>query len=215
MGLFSGISKMLFGDPGKAIGQAKDEALGFQRQGLDYLKEIDQLPLEIRNQVLPMLSGYFMGDPSTRQEFVNRAKSDPFYAEMIQAGQEGVLAEAGPMGLTRSGNVAEDLSQSNQAVLQNLVNQRLQGLTGLATPQLNTAQVAQIYGNMGETAAGAGVAQANVEQQQIGQLLGLGTSLYGASSGSSPGGTPVNAISAPDFVNTNLGNIDPFAYGGG
>lgn len=215
MGLFSGISSALFGDPGKDIGRARDESLGFQREGLDYLKEIDALPLELRNQVLPMLSGYFMGDPATRQEFVNRAKSDPFYNEMIKAGQEGVLSQAGAMGLTRSGNVAEDLSQSNQNVLQGLVQQQLQGMQGFANPNLNSPQIASIYGGMGDTAAQAGIAQANANQGIMGQLFSgisgglsaaanLGWNPFGATSGNTlpgPAGANVGDYTGTDYQN--------------
>ena len=173
MGLFSGISKALFGDGGAGdIRKASDEQLALQQQGLDYMIDTQALPLEMRNQFLPMLADFYSGGEGQNQ-LISDVQSSPFYGSMVQAGQEGVLSNAGAMGLSRSGNTAQDLSQSNQGVLQNLVNQRLQGMQGMAGQNINTAGIANQYNQMGQNvgSAGMGIAQAN--QSGMGNLLGL------------------------------------------
>lgn len=171
MGLFSGISKALFGDPGKDIQRASDAQLGFQQEGLDYMREIQALPLELRDQALQQLQGFYAGGEGQNQ-FIEDTKASPFYNQMIQSGQEGVLDLAGATGLSRSGNTAQDLSRSNQGVLQKLVNQRLGGIQGFAGMPINTQGIANQYNQMGQNVGQAGIAQANAEQAGIGNVLG-------------------------------------------
>jgi len=172
MGLFSGISKALFGDPGKDIRRSADQQLAFQREALDYAKDLDRPLIEARGQALPLLSGFYTGDEAAQQEIVDRAMASPFYSQLIETGQEGVLGRAGQMGLTRSGNVAADLSRVNQNVLQGLVGQQLSGLQALSSPQLSTSGITGILQNMGQTAGQSGIAQARANQSGIGNLLG-------------------------------------------
>jgi hypothetical protein len=180
MGLFSGISNALFGDPGKGIQAASDAQMGFQQQGLDYMQGVNELPLEIRNQFLPMLQDYYGGGEGQNQ-FIEDTKSNPLYNQMIQAGQEGVLANSGAKGLSRSGNTAQDLSLSNQGVLRNLLNQRIQGMSSMANMPINTSGIANQYNSMGQNVANAGMATVNADQAQMGQLIKLGSSAFAAS----------------------------------
>jgi len=179
MGLFSGIGKMLFGDPGKDIRRSSAAQLAFQREAFDYMKEIDKLPLQARNQALQALQGFYSGDPGAQQELISQVQESPFYQQMIQTGQEGVLDRAGAMGLTRSGNVAQDLSRSNQAVLQGLVGQRIGGLQGLAGLPLNTGNIANQLNMMGQNVGQAGIASAQAGQNLGGQVLSAGLGLAG------------------------------------
>lgn len=179
MGLFSGISKVLFGDTSRQIGQAGQQSLGFQRQGLDYLKGIDEPALAARGAALPLLQGFYTGDPGASQEILDRIQANPFYAESLRAGEESALSRAGPMGLTRSGNVAEDLFQSKQNVMQGFLQQQLGGLQGLANLPTQGANIASIYQGMGQTAGDVGTAQTQAEQSGIGQLLQTGLGIAG------------------------------------
>jgi len=172
MGLFSGISKVLFGDPTKGIKRASADQLAFQQQGLDYLRDTNRRPLEIRDQGLGMLESFYGGGEGQNQ-IIEDVKSSPFYSQMIDTGQEGVLAGAGGRGMTRSGNVASDLNISNQNVLQNLVAQWLSGASRMAGVDGNTSSVANQFNQMGENVGGAGVAAANANQSSIGNMLGL------------------------------------------
>lgn len=172
MGLLSGLGSALFGDASGDIGRAGQEALGYQQQGVDYLRGLDKPLIDYRDQANQQLFNYFSGGPESQQQFVDTARSSPFYNAMIQQGQEGVLGNAGRMGLSRSGNTAQDLNQSNQNVLQNLVNQNLMGLRGFTNPNLSSGNIAQIYSNMGQTAGDVGTAQAQANQSGAGNVLG-------------------------------------------
>jgi len=154
-----------------AEGAARTEADAMNR-ALDYQQEVEALPLEIRNQFLPMLADYYGGGEGQNQ-FIEDTKASPLYSQMIQAGQEGVLANAGARGLTRSGNTTTDLSLSNQGVLQNLLNQRLSGVSSLAQQPLNTNAIAQSMGNVGNILGQGQVASGQARQQGYGDILGL------------------------------------------
>jgi len=179
MGFLSSVGESLFGDPGKDIRRSSDAQLAFQREGLDYMKEVDKLPLQYRDQAMQQLMGFYSGDPGAQQGFIDQATQSPFYDQMIAQGQEGVLSQAGARGLTRSGNTTQDLNLSNQNVLQNLVNQNLRGLGGFASPSLSSGGIANQYNQMGQNvgSAGMGIAQAN--QNAAGQSLGLLGGLFG------------------------------------
>lgn len=172
MGLFSGIGKALFGDPTKGIASARDQTLGYQQKGTDYATAFNQPMLDARNQALPMLSNFYGGGEG-QQSFVDDTMASPFYNQMIQTGQEGVLANAGDMGLTRSGNTAQDLAQSNQGVLQNLTNQRLGGLTNMANMNIDPSLVTNQYNQMGGTVGNAQTAMNQAQQSQMGDVMGL------------------------------------------
>jgi len=182
MGLFSGISNALFGDPSKGIQAASDQQLGFQQQGLDYMKKIQALPLEMRDQALRQLQGFYGGGEG-QQQFIQDTMASPFYDQMIKSGQEGVLDQAGAMGLSRSGNTAQDLSRSNQGVLQNLVNQRVSGMQGFAGMPMNTQGITNQYNQMGQNVGSAGMGIANANQAGMGQLFGAAIGGLGAAGG--------------------------------
>jgi len=171
MGLLSGIGKVLFGDPTKDIRRGRDEEMRFRQQGLDYLKEFNQPLLQARNQALPLLQGFYTGDQVAQQQMIDSVQASPFYQQMLQTGQEGVLDRAGAMGLTRSGNTAQDLSRSNQAVLQGLLGQRLSGLQGLANLPVSASGVTNQLNSMGQTMSQARIAQAQAEQDLAGQIF--------------------------------------------
>lgn len=118
-----------------------------------------------------MLQGFYTGDPEAQQQLISGVQESPFYQQMIEAGQEGVLDRAGAMGLTRSGNAAQDLARSNQAVLQGMVNQRLGGLTGLAGMPINAGAVANQLNMMGQNVGQAGIASAQAGQSLGGNVL--------------------------------------------
>ncbi len=159
-------------------GDAADTEAQAQMQALEYQQEVEQLPLEIRNQFLPMLADYYGGGEG-QQAFIDETKASPFYDQMIRTGQEGVLASAGQRGLTRSGNTASDLNQSNQMVLQNLVNQRLSGVSSLAQTPLNTNAIAGGMAGIGATQAAGQVATGQAKQDMYGNIIDLAQTAYG------------------------------------
>ena len=180
MGLFDFVGDLFGGrDSSGAIQTGGQQQLDFMQQGLDYLQGIDAPAVAARGEALPLLSGFYTGDPQAQQDIVSRAQASPFYDEMVRSGQQGVLRNAGAMGLTRSGNTAQDLSQSNQAVLQQLVNQQLAGLGGLANLPTQGANIAQLFSGMGEVAGGTTRAAEQDRQSATGTGLGAITGLIG------------------------------------
>lgn len=172
MGLFSGISKALFGDPAKKIAGAEKINQEFLQKGQDFQRQSDAPLLAARNQGIEGLQGFFGGGQG-QQQFIDDTRASPFFDQLIKSGQEGVLDNAQSMGLSRSGNTASDLNRSNQSVLQNLVNQRLSGFDRLSQFRPNTEAITGLFGQMGGNALDSRISQANLEQQQIGQLLNL------------------------------------------
>lgn len=165
----AGVSYLGSRRAGKDAERASRTEADAQNRALDYQMEVEELPLEIRNQFLPIMSGFYSGGEGQNQ-FIEDTKSSPFYNQMIQSGQEGVLANAGARGLTRSGNTAQDLALSNQNVLNSLVNQRLAGVSRLAQQPLNTNAIAGSMGGIGRTLGQGQVAAANARQQGYGGI---------------------------------------------
>lgn len=142
-----------------------------QREQLEYLKEVNALPTELRNQALTQLGGLSgMGDANTQQEILDRAKSSPFYEEMVKAGEGSVMRTASMTGGFRSGGMQSDLYDANRRALQTAYGSEIANLQGLAGLPTGQGQIAQTMGNIGATqAAGiSGAAQAK-SQGQIAQ----------------------------------------------
>lgn len=168
--MFGLIGSLFGGGDGGAAEASRMSAEG-QQQGLDYIKRLDAPLVGYRNQALGGLSDYYMGGPQGQQSFYDNAMQSPSYQNLINTGEEAVLRNAAATGGLRGGGTQQALAQNSQNVLQGLVNQNLQGLQGFANPNLNTGNIAQMYGNIGDTRA-QGVTAANQYQQtQQGQLL--------------------------------------------
>jgi LAS superfamily LD-carboxypeptidase LdcB len=167
-----------------------------QREQLEYLKEVNALPTELRNEALTQLGGMSgIGDKNTQQEILDRAKASPFYKEMIAEGEEGVLRGASATGGLRSGNVQSALFNERRQALQSAYGSEVSNLRGLAGLSTGQNQIAQTMGNIGATQAGGiyGAAQATsqgqIAQGQIAQqglqgianigMQGVGMGIYG------------------------------------
>lgn len=149
----------------EAAQKAAGQQLGFQQQGLDYIKEVQQPVLDLRNQALPALYGFY--DPSNtqgQQQFVDQAMSSPFYNQMIQQGEEAVLRNQAATGGLRSGTTQQNLARNSQNVLQGLVNQQLSGLGSFANMNINPSLVSNQLGQMGATQAGGTLAAGQSQQ---------------------------------------------------
>jgi len=182
MGLLSGFSKMLFGDPGKDIQKATEQDLAFQREGLDYLKSVQAPVLERREEAAGSLMGFY-NDPEQQAQFYQDAQQSPTFDYLRGAGEESLLrtsAATGFGGGMRGGGTREAMAGLSPQIIQNLVNQRVQGLQGFAGQDVNAGQVAQQYGNMGATQRQGTVGASQAEQAGMGQLLNLGFKAFGA-----------------------------------
>jgi len=166
--------------------EATDASLQAQREQLEYLKEVDKLPRQYREEALTQLGDAFTGDQSQQQTFIDRAKQSPLYSQIMgnrKAGEESIMRNASATGGLRSGNVQSAMYDyntqlQNDALLQSY-NQQLQGLTGLANLPGQSAAISGVMGNMGNTAfqginaAGQAQAQGQVASGQAWQA-GIG-----------------------------------------
>ena len=143
-----------------------------QREQLAYLKEINALPQELKEQALTKYGSLFgIGDePSAQAEMIERAKTSPLYTEImggLKAGEESIMRNAAMTGGLRSGNVqgalADYATQLKNKAITDAYNQQLSGLTGLANLPTNEASIGQTMANIGNTQAqgilGAGQAR--------------------------------------------------------
>ena len=172
MGLFSSVGKMLFGDPSKDIRRGEEAALAQQQKALDYQMQLDAPLVGYRNQALSGLSDYYMGGQEGQQQFFDQALASPAYQNYMQQGEESILRNAAATGGVRGGAVNPALALNQTNVAQGLVNQNLQGLQGFANPNLNTGNIAQTYGNMGNIQQQSAIAQGQADQALAGQVFG-------------------------------------------
>ncbi len=172
MGLFSSIGKAIFGDPGKDIRRGETAALSQHQKALDYQKNLDAPLIDYRNKALGGLSDYYLGGQKGQQSFFDQAIESPAYENYLQQGEESILRNAAATGGLRGGAVNPALALNQFDVSQGLVNQRLSGLEGFANPNLNTANIASTYGNMGNIQQQSAIAQGQADQALTGQVLG-------------------------------------------
>jgi hypothetical protein len=174
----------------QAQGEATDAQLGFQREQLDYLKELDKLPREYREAAITQLGDAYTGDMEQQQTFIDRARNSPIYAAIMgnrQSGEDAILRNASATGGLRSGNVQHNLYDSNvqleNEALLTAYNQQVQGLTGMANMPGYSAPIANTMGEMGIT-AGTGIAAQGVAdaQGQIASAQAWQQGIQGASS---------------------------------
>lgn len=170
-----GILDVITGQSGKDAATASNEAArlaaGGQRESLDYLKEVEALPLEMRNKFLPQLADIYSGGQG-QQDLINSAMNSPLYKAIMggrAVGEDAIMRNASMTGGMRSGNVSADLTDygsqlSNQALMQSY-NQQLQGIQGLAGIGLNTNAIANATAAPSSTLAQGKVAGAQAIQQ--------------------------------------------------
>jgi len=178
-------------DPERSAREASEAQVGWEREALDYLKEREAVPQQVREEALTGLGDYFQvpGEQMGQQELIDQARQSPLYESMMggkAAGEESILRLAGATGGLRSGNVKEALydynvNLENEALLTsfNQGQQRqdyerqlqLTGLQGLAGTPTNAPVIANQMSGIGQTEAQGIIAsnQAGYEksQQQI------------------------------------------------
>ena len=124
-----------------------------KRDAIDYIKALEQQPLDVRGQALGGLQNLFMGDQSYQNQMIQRAQGSPLYGAIMSGqneAEDAIMRNAAMTGGLRSGNVQTALSESardfqTQALLQSY-NQQLQGLGGLAQAQGMPTQLANLLG---------------------------------------------------------------------
>lgn len=169
-----------------AAKKASRQSIGAQAEALDYLKEQERVPSYFREEALGLLGGLYGipgmdGDAThSQQQMIDDVMQGPFYENLVQQGEEAVLRNASATGDLRSGNILDALAQNSQNVLMNLVNQRQQGLQGLAfgIPS-NANQIAEGVSGIGRTQAMGTTAAAQARQQGVNNLAKIGLGIGG------------------------------------
>lgn len=165
-------------DPMAGARVAEDAAAAsadYQNRALDYMMQQEQLPTQVRDQGLAGLSDFYSGN---QQALIDQAQASPFYQTMMEQGQDAVLRNAGATGGLRSGNANAALAQNSQSVLNNLVQQQLSGLQGMAGIGTNTNAIANQTSNIGNTIAQGMTGAEQSRQAGVSDIIGMGTSLY-------------------------------------
>ncbi len=182
-------SDFIGGMTGETAAEASLEASNVQaqsqREQLEYLKEINKLPQQYREEALTRMSDIAAGGEG-QTKAIEEAKASPLYAAIMggkKAGEESILRHAGATGGLRSGNVQSNLAEfgtslSNQALLESY-NQKLgldRALAGIPTGE---QMIGRTMGDIGATKAAGITGAAQAKQQGMQNLLNTG--LMGAS----------------------------------
>lgn len=184
--------------------KATSQAVAGQQEALDYLKQREQLPMQIRDEALTGLRDFYQvpGQPKTQQDLIAEAMSSPLYAAIMgtqRAGEGAILRNASATGGLRSGTsqgALTDFGQqtANRALLESFgqAQQRddygralnLTGLSGLAGLQGNDQAIAGLTAGIGQTRAQGTLGQAQTQTAATGNaintLLGIGKIVAGA-----------------------------------
>tara|TARA_R110002072_G_scaffold295673_2_gene466773 strand:+ start:9820 stop:10833 length:1014 start_codon:yes stop_codon:yes gene_type:complete len=157
-----------------------DFASQVQAQANQYQQS--QLSPEIQQQLTARGGGGGASpQPQGKAGFIQGLLDDPFYKQLVERGEEGVLRNASVTGGLRSGNAQDALARTNQDALFNVYNEQVSGLQGLAGLPSNANNIAGVIGGIGATQAG-GILGAGRAQQagyqgisdSIGTAVGLG-----------------------------------------
>ena len=159
-----------------------------QMEQLNYLKEVNALPQELREQALSKLGGVYglEGGEGSQQQLIEQSQASPLYGALMggqQAGEEAILRQASATGGLRSGNVQANLADyntqlRNQALLQSY-QQQLGGLQGLAGTPTGEQQVGQTMANIGQTQAAGQLGSAQAYQQGLQGISNIGLGALG------------------------------------
>lgn len=150
-----------------------------QREALNYLKQTEAVPQELRESALTQLGGLFgLGGDSAGA--LSALKNSAAYQNILgsrQSGEQAILRNASATGGLRSGNANDALARFTGDLEMSAFNAGLQGLQGLAQLPSNANNIAQMTGNIGNTLAQGRIAAGQAQQSGFGALLGAGTNL--------------------------------------
>lgn len=161
----------------KAAGRAADTQAAAQREALDYLREVEEVPQQFREGALSRLGGLF-GLPGGERGAVSAIERNPIFQATIgqlPQQEEAILRNASATGALRTGGteamLAENQRQNRLQAFQNTMS-GLQGLAGLPS---YAPQIASGIAGIGETLAQGRIGGAMARQEALGGLLQAGT----------------------------------------
>ena len=172
--------------------QAADVTAGAEREKLDYLKEINALPQDLKEKALAQLGGAYGLEGFDAVDLTQRAKESPLFqaqmgniGDMTQTAIDTSLSTASATGGLRGGNlqgsfgdIAERQKLAENEALAQSYQSELGGLGGLAGLQTNEAAIAQSMGNVGairgQGIIGGAQGRNQANQAAMSNLFGLG-----------------------------------------
>jgi len=153
-------------------GDAAQTAASADMAALDYIKEIEKLPLEMRDKAMEQMAGFYglPGYEGGGEALIQRAQESPYFSAMQGAGEEAILRQAGATGGLRSGNVQSNLAKYNQQLLSDAVDRQLSGLSGFAGFQPDARAGAGYISSAGDAMSQGELAQAQIKANMLGDM---------------------------------------------
>lgn len=174
------VSDLFGGDSAEASEDAAEIQAQYQREALDYLKEVEALPRQYREAALTQLGAVYglKGTPAEQQAAMSRLEQSPYYKAVMSgraAGEESILRNASATGGLRSGNTQEALVDYNAQLKNQAIMQSIGGLQGFAGQPTNANQIASLTSGIGNTYAQGIIGGAQAQQAGLG--MGINTGL--------------------------------------
>ena len=154
-----------------------------------------------------------LGGPEAQAAAISAIETGPTFQALAEQGEQGILQNAAATGGLRGGNVQAALGQFRPQMLQSMIQQQYQNLSGITdigqssaakqagAGQLAATNIGNLYGQQGQAQAGSQLAQGRA----YGNALGSISNLFGRASRYQSGGTfdqlsqlPVMTQSIPD-----------------
>jgi hypothetical protein len=151
-----------------------------QQAGLDYLKETEALPQQYRQEGLGALAGIYGLEGGDPEALANLERSPIYQAIMSSAdiGEESILTRASQMGMTRSGDVAYDLTDYNARLKQQALMGGLEGIRGMAQLPTMAPEIAQGMAGVGQTYAQGQIARGRATQEGMGMAINAAAAAF-------------------------------------
>tara|TARA_R110000796_G_scaffold48614_1_gene116457 strand:- start:32 stop:721 length:690 start_codon:yes stop_codon:yes gene_type:complete len=131
-----------------------------------------------------------LGGPEAQAAAISAIETGPTFQALAEQGEQGILQNAAATGGLRGGNVQAALGQFRPQMLQSMIQQQYQNLSGItdvgqasAARQAGAGQTAasnigNLYGQQGQAQAGSQLAQGRA----YGNALGSISNLFGRAS---------------------------------
>lgn len=138
--------------------------------------------IQTGDQAFGELTDFYSGN---QQPIIDQAKASPFMSSLVDQGEQAIARNAQMTGGFRTGTTQENLAQNSQNVLQNLVQQILQGKQGIAQSGFGatdayTTAMQNIVAGQGATRgeiANIGINKAAGKQNVLSGLVQAGATL--------------------------------------
>lgn len=172
--------------------EAADKGIAEQRRQFDLVQEVLSPYVQAGDTALTsQLNLLGLGGEEAEQAAIDRISGGSNYLTQVAEGENAILQNASATGGLRGGNTQAALAQYRPTLLNNLVQQQVGNLGGIATRGQNAAaqtgtaaqntgnQISNLYGQVGAAQAGNALAQGQVGANLFGNLSQIGGQLAG------------------------------------